>query len=89
VETTGAFLNALKFQDNDEVNEVRGLKNGILVHNRDTGMLLHVLPKQNLLFKADSMCYFPNNNETEKKTQSVLGSSFVGAIKQREAILKG
>jgi len=43
VETAGVFLESLASKDNTDPNKVRGLKNGILVHNRDTGMLMHVL----------------------------------------------
>jgi len=44
VATTEAFINALMFQPNANINKVSGLKNGILVCKRDTGMPLHVLP---------------------------------------------
>jgi len=44
-------------QPNDDPNKVRGLKNGILERNRDTGMPMHVLPNQSLLFKGDTNCY--------------------------------
>jgi len=74
VETTGAFLKALKFRHDDNTNKVRGLKNGILIRNRDTGQPMHVLPNQYLLYRGETDCYFPENMETEKKTQSILGS---------------
>jgi len=89
VQTTGAFLEALKFKHDDDPNKVRGLKNGILIRNKDTGQPMHVLPNQYLLYRGETDCYFPENMETEKKMQSILGSSFVGAIKHREAVLKG
>jgi len=89
VQTTGAFLKALKFKHDDDPNKVRGLKNGILIRNRDTGQPMHVLPNQYLLYRGETDRYFPENMETEKKTQSILGSSFVGAIKHRDAVLKG
>jgi len=89
VQTTGAFLKALKFKHDDDPNKVRGLKNGIFIRNRDTGQPMHVLPNQYLLYRGETNCYFPENMETEKKMQSILGSSFVGAIKHREAVLKG
>jgi len=41
------------------------------------------------LYRGETDCYFPENMETEKKTQSILGSSFVGAINHRDAVLKG
>jgi len=50
---------------------------------------MHVLPNQYLLYRGETNHYFPENMETEKKTQSILGSSFVGAIKHRDAVLKG
>jgi hypothetical protein len=89
VDTTGVFLQALKFRHDDDINKVRGLKNGILIRNRDTGQPMHVLPNQYLLYRGETDCYFPENMETEKKTQSILGSSFIGAIAHREALLKG
>jgi len=64
--TTVAFLNALKFQDDADPNNVRGLS----VCNRDTGFPLHVLPNQNLLFKGDTTHYFPKNTYQEDKTES-------------------
>jgi len=79
VETTEAFLNALTSQDNDKLNKVRGLKHGVLLCDRDTGMLLHVLPNQYLLHRGDPKCYFPNNKLTEKTTKDVIGNSFYGA----------
>jgi len=79
VATTEAFINALMLQTNADINKVKWLKNGILVHNRDTGMLLHILPNQYLLFRGDTKCYFPNNTYDEGKTQREIGSSFAGA----------
>jgi len=89
VNTTKTFLKALKFRPNDNPNKVRGLENGILVHDRDTGMLKHVLPKQNLLYKGDTRHYFPSNNLSEKKTANEIGKSFAGSIKYRYVILNG
>jgi len=54
VQTTGAFLKALKFQHDDDPNKVRGLKNGILIRNRDTGQPMHVLPNQYLLYRGET-----------------------------------
>jgi len=89
VQTTGAFLKALKFKHDDDPNKVRGLKNGILICNKDTGQPMHVLPNQYLLYRDETNCYFPENMETEKRTQSILGHSFIGAIGHREAVLRG
>jgi len=44
VQTTGAFLEALKFKHDDNPNKVRGLKNGILIRNKDTGQPMHACP---------------------------------------------
>jgi len=70
VQTTGAFLKALKFRHDDNTKKVRGLKNGILIRNRDTGQPMHVLPNQYLLYRGETDHYFPENMETEKKTVS-------------------
>jgi len=70
VATAATFLNPLKFQDDADPKNVRGLKNGILVCNRDTGFPLHVLPNQNLLFKGNTTRYFPKNTYQEDKTES-------------------
>jgi hypothetical protein len=64
-----------------------GLKDGIFVCNMNTGVPLHVLPKQNLLFKRESKCYFPNNTYDESKTERVIGSSFAGEFTHKEARL--
>jgi len=79
VEMSGAFLEALVPQDNKDPNKVRGLKSGILVRNRDTGIPLHVLPNQYLLYRGKTRCYFPNNNLTGNMTQKEIGNSFYGA----------
>jgi len=81
VETTGAFLKALVSQD-------KRPKNGILVCNRDTGMPMHVLPNQYLLYRGDTKRYFPNNNLTEKSTANEIGGSFYGAYIHIAARLK-
>jgi len=52
------------------------LKGGIFVRDRDTGVPLHVRPKQNL-FKGETWRYFPNNNY-EGKTEREIGKSIVG-----------
>jgi len=53
-----------------------------------TGMPLHVLPNQYLLFKGDTKHYFPNNTYHEGKTQREIGSSFAGAFIHKSARLK-
>jgi len=88
LETAGAFLKALASQDNKDPKKVRGLKTGILVRNRDTGMLMHVLPNQYLLYKGDTKRYFLNSNLTEKTTANEIGSSFYGAYINRGSRLK-
>jgi len=85
VATTGAFLKALKFQDDKDPNKVRWQKNGILVRDRDTGKPLHVLPNQ--LFKGDINCYFPKNSYNENKTQREIDSSFPGVYTHKNARL--
>jgi len=87
VETTKAFLNALKFQPNTDINKVRGLKNGILVHDKDTGQPLHVLPNQYLLYRGDAKCYFPKNDLSEGSASSEIGKSFSGAYGHKNARL--
>jgi len=79
VATSKKFLKALKHQPDSDTNKVRGLKNGIFVRERDTGVPLHVLPNQYLLYKGDTKRYFPNNNYDEGKTQREIGKSFDGA----------
>jgi len=72
METTGAFLKALAFQPNTDINKVRGLKKGILVHDRE-----------NLLFKGDTKHYFPHNTSDERiqtKTQIKTISPYAGAL---------
>jgi len=80
VKTTKAFLNALVLQDSTDYNKVRGLKTGILVHNRDNGMLMHVLPNQYLLYRGDINCYFPKNKYREEMKKKEIGNSFYGAF---------
>jgi len=78
VETTGAFLNALTANSAYNFDKNRGLMDGILVHDRDTGIPLHVLRKQNLLFKNNT-----TNELMKKTTKDVIGKSFEGAISHR------
>jgi len=88
VETAGVFLEALASKDNTDPNKVRGLKNGILVHNRDTGMPMHVLLNQYLLYRGDTKHYFPNNNLTEKSTANEIGGSLYAADHHRAVRLQ-
>jgi len=87
VATAKKFLNALKYQHDDDTNEVRGLKNGIFVRKRDTGVPLHVLPNQFMLYKGDTKHYFPNNTYDKGKTQREIGYSFTGAYKHANSRL--
>jgi len=87
VETTRAFLNALAANSAQNVSKDRGFMDGILVRDRDTGIPLHVLPKQNLLFKGNTRLYSPNNKFAKKTTKDVIGSSFEGAVIHRAARL--
>jgi len=84
VETTGAFLNALKSQPNENMNKVRGLKDGILLRNRDTGIPLHVLPNQYLFYRGDTKRYFPNNTYKEDTSKKEICNSFQVAIAHRD-----
>jgi len=81
VETTRSFLNAHKFQHNSDINKVRGLKNGILVPDKETGQPLHVLPNQYLLYRGDAKCYFPKNDLSEGSASAEIGRSFTGAYR--------
>jgi len=87
VETTKSFLNALKFQPNSDINKVRGLKNGILVRDKDTGQPLHVLPNQYLLYRGDAKCYFPKNDLSEGSATAEIGRSFSRAYRHKNARL--
>jgi len=87
VETTGAFLKALASQDNTDPNKVRGLKNGILVSNRDTGVPMYVLPNQHLLYRGDTKRYFPKNDLMEKSTGNEIGGSLYVEYHHRAARL--
>jgi len=78
VTTAGSFLNALAYEDKHPKG-ARGLDCGILVHDRDTGMPMHVLPKKNALLSGNIKCYFPNNTYDEGKTEREIGNSFKGA----------
>jgi len=74
--TATSFLKSLKFQPDANPNNVRGLKQGILVCNRDTGKPMHILPFSYLFFKGNTKCYFPNNSFTEESSKSNISKSF-------------
>jgi len=73
--TATGFLNSLKFQPDANPDNVRGLKQGILVCNRDTGKPMHVLPFSYLLFKGNTKHCFPNNSFTEESSKSNINIS--------------
>jgi len=74
--TATSFLNSLKYQPDANPNNVRGLKQGILVRNRDTGKPMHVLPFSYLLFKGNTKHCFPNNSFTEESSKSNISKAF-------------
>jgi len=64
--TSVSFLKALAYDDKHNL----GLKQGVLVCNRDTGMPMHVLPAQNALFSNNkTKNYFPGNTYMMKGNQ--------------------
>jgi len=74
--TAASFLKALAYDDKHTL----GLKQGVLVCNRDTGMSMHVLPAQNALFPNNkTKRYFPGNTYDEGKSEREIGKSFDGA----------
>jgi len=79
--TATSFLNSLKYQPDANPDNVRGLKQGILVCNRDTGKPIHVLPFSYLLFKGNTKCYFPNNGFTEESSKSNISKAFIFACR--------
>jgi len=76
VATAATFLNALLYDNTHNL----GLKQGILVCNRDIGMPMHVLPTQNMHFSQ-----ITKPSATSQKTpmmkgnQREIGKSFEGA----------
>jgi len=74
---TGAtFLKALAYDDTKNL----GLKQGVLVRNRDTGIPMHVLPAQNALFSNNkTKKYFPQNTYDEGKSERTIGNAFDAA----------
>ena len=74
--TAATFLKALAYDDTNNL----GLKKGVLVRNRDTGIPMHVLPTQKALFsnnKTDK--YFPQNTYDEGKSVRTIGNAFEAA----------
>jgi len=64
-----------------------GLKQGIFVCNRDTGIPMHVLPAQNALFSDNkTKHYFPENTYDEGKSERSIGNAFDGAYNRSEKI---
>jgi len=75
--TAMSFLKALAYDDKQNL----GLKQGLLVCNRDTGKPMHVLPAQNALFSNNkTKIYFPQNTYDEGKSERTIGSAFEGAF---------
>jgi len=67
-----SFLKALTYEDKQNF----GIKQGVLVCNRDTGMPIHVLPAQNALFSNNkTKSYFPQNTYDEAKSERTIGSA--------------
>jgi len=74
--TASSFLKALAYDDTKNL----GLKQGVLVRNRDTGIPTHVLPAQNALFSNNkTKSYFPQSTYDEGKSERTIGSAFDGA----------
>jgi len=78
--TATSFLRSLKYQPDANPNNVRGLKQGILVRNKDTGRPMHVLPFSYLLFKGNTRHYFPDNNLLKKAQRVILVNHLIQYI---------
>jgi len=87
--TTGAFLKALTYVHDDNPSKVRGLQFGILICDRDSGMLLHVLPTQTALFAKQNNEYFPTNSSFGKTSAKDVGHAFAGSYEYKAARMKG
>jgi len=75
--TAVSFLTALAYDDKQNF----GIKQGVLVCNRDTAMPMHFLPAQNVLFSNNkTKSYFPQNTCDEGKSERTIGSTFDGAF---------
>jgi len=71
--TAASFLKALTYDDKQNF----GIKQGILICNRNTGMPMHVLSAQNALFSNNkTKSYFPGNTYDEAKSERTIGSAF-------------
>jgi len=71
--TASSFLKALEYDDTKKL----GLKQGVLVRNRDTGIPMHVLPTQSALFSNNkTKSYFPQNTYDEGKSERTIGNAF-------------
>jgi len=82
--TAVSFLKALVYNKTFNL----GIKQGLLICNRDTGMPLQVLPAQNALFMSDPKHYFPGNTYDEGKSEREIGKSFDGAYTHANNRLK-
>jgi len=75
--TAATFLTALAYDDTKNL----GLKQGVLVRHRDTGIPMHVLPTQSALFSNNkTKSYFPQNTYDEGKSERTIGSAFDAAF---------
>jgi len=71
--TASSFLKALAYDNTKNL----GLKQGILVLHRDTGISMHVLPTQSALFSNNkTKSYFPQNTYDEGKSERTIGRAF-------------
>jgi len=71
--TASSFLKALAYDDTKNL----GLKQGVLVRHRDTGIPMHVLPTQTALFSNNKTNkYFPQNTYDEGKSERTIGNVF-------------
>jgi len=76
VATAASLLKALAYDDKQNF----GIKQGVIVCNRDTGMPMHVLPAQNALFSNNkAKSYFPQNTYDEAKSERTIGSTLLQA----------
>jgi len=77
VVTASSFLKALAYDNTKNL----GLKQGVLVCNRDIGIPMHVLPTQSAFFSNNkTKSYFPQNTYDEGKSERTIGNAFDGAF---------
>jgi len=84
--TAASFLKALMYDDKQNF----GIKQGVLVCNRDTGMPIHVLPAQNALFSITKPRATSQETPMTKSERSI-GNAFDGACnhaKNRDGNIK-